>query len=1026
MSSPLKSQHLQNISASVSRWICRFSSLALSICAISGWTQAAFAEGSRELTNNTGYRPYLEYYLNEPFLNTPIARRSRIRVFANPGETIYLGSSAVGIGAGIINYTRPNGSTGSCGNTGLIANRAQELAGPQIQASNPQGYSPCEVEVADGQGGVWEIDFVSPDPNVSAFGNDPPAILANAPTSWTQPTDLAVVTAWDVTVAQGSTPIPGRAYANYLSLNLGGDGLPLRSQAFILTDEGYQYQIDLNGLQPFGFIFFANNKGFTANPNGDPIYQSVPLVGSNVYNPDQPDFGTDVTYKIFFNKPNNDLPQSAPINPASAPATTPGSVWLLTPAVVPPTPTDFKFIGTEGTSGQAGTTAPLGGNFSFNTPASGSYQIILDLNQDKTYGNANDRVLVGTADVGINTVPWDGLDANGATIPPSNIAYGAQIALSAGEIHFPFLDPESNPNGLKILRLNNPSPASNPPPAPDTVYYNDAPLVNNLQSPPAEAPKPLSALAGISSSNGAHAFQGSGQQGFGNDRGIDTWTYYPSTLTNLEQGITISEADLQIQKTLVTNPVVAGSPVTYTLTVTNNGPSNVTGATVTDNVPAQITGVTWTCAITTGTGSCGQASGTGNAINTTVNLNSGAVATYTVTGAISPITPSGELSNTATVTRPNDVTDPNPNNNTSSTTTTIQPNPVTPTGIKSVRLVTDADASASVTTGDTVEFTITYVNNSATPVTNFLATDSIDASKLSFVAGSYSFTASGTGTTVTQNPNYNGTTDPNLTNSTSLGTLSGNGGRVVIKFQAIITAAAGVQISNQAVATSTGGTVNSSVTDAIQGNGDLPQIVDDGIDQGNLANTGDDDPTVLTVASPGNGNLRLVKRITSVTRNGAPLSGVNFNSFVDDPNSDNDNAAGWSQLSPIGVSTIAAETALRSGDEVEYTIYFLSDGTAPANNVRFCDPIPTGTTFSADSFGAGTGISVNRAGTIASRTNASDADEGTFFSPLTPLPTGNGCPNQNNADGAVIVNLGNISNATSSNYGFTRFRVKID
>jgi uncharacterized repeat protein (TIGR01451 family) len=1009
----------------LSRWSRLGGSLALAICAISATTEVAYAEGSRELTNNPGNRPFLEYR-NAPFETTDIPRRTRIRVFAKAGETIYLGSSAVGVGVGEIIYRPPNSNAfTSCGaGIGKIDNRAQELAGPV--PVNPQGYSPCAITAAQTSSagdGIWEIDFVSPDPqsNNNPYENSPNAPQIQNSYSWTatdQLNNVPWVLAWDVTVANGNQPIRGRAYANYLSLNLGANGRSLQSKAFVLTDEGYLYQIDLNRLDPFGFIFFANNKGFTANPTSGPIYQSVPLIGSNVYNPDQPDFGTDVTYKIFFNRPDDPLsklPPEAPISPASG-----GKTWLLTEAVKPPKPEKFTFTGTEGTNNQAGTTDPLGGTFSFNTPAQGSYRIILDLNGDEKFGTGNDRVLVGVAASGFNTVPWDGLDANGANVSASNIPYGAQIVLSAGEIHFPFLDPENNPEGLIIQRLNEPDAPTLPAPDPYEVYYNDAPLTNNQQV--AGAPTPVNALGGVSSINGAHEFTNL----FGDNRGIDTWTYYPSTITDLAQGITISEADLQIQKTLVTNPVVAGSPVTYTLTVTNNGPSNVTGATVTDNVPSQVTGVTWTCAITTGTGSCGQASGTGNAINTTVNLNSGAVATYTVTGAISPITPSGELSNTATVTRPKDVTDPNPNNNTSSTTTTIQPNPVTPTGIKSVRLVTDADASASVTTGDTVEFTITYVNNAPTPVTNFLATDSIDATKLSFVAGSYSFTASGTGTTVTQNPNYNGTTDPNLTNSTTLGTLSGNGGRVVIKFQAIITAAAGVQISNQAVATSTGGTVNSSVTDAIQGNGDLPQIVDDGINQGNLPNTGDDDPTVLTVASFGNANLRLVKRITSVTRNGSPLSGINFNSFVDDPNSDNDNASGWSQLSPLGVSTIAAETALRSGDEVEYTIYLLSDGTAPANNVRFCDPIPTGTTFLPDSFSSGAGISVNRAGTIAPRTNVSDADEGTFFSPLAPLPAGNACPNQNNADGAVIVNLGNISNATGSNYGFTRFRVKIN
>jgi uncharacterized repeat protein (TIGR01451 family) len=1000
-----------------SRWSRLCGSLALAICAISAGSEVAYAEGSRELTNNTGDRPYLEYYETATFLDTPIPRRSRIRVFANAGEIIYLGSSAIGVGVGEIRYRPPNSITfTSCvAGVGKIQNREQELAGPA--PLNPVGYTPCIItaaQTAAAGAGIWEIDFVSPNPTNAAINNNPPPVLANA--NWTQP-NTGVVTAWDVTVANGNEPILGRAYANYLSLNLGGNGQSLQSEAIILTDEGYLYRIKLNRLDPFGFIFFANNKGFTPTPTGGPIYQSVPLAGSNVYNPDQPDFGTDVTYKIFFNRPRpRNLPRSAPISPASG-----GQTWLLTPAVAPPTPKDFTFTGTEGTSGQAGTTDPLGGTFSFNTPAQGSYRIVLNLNGDTVFGNGNDRVLVGVAESGVNTVPWDGLDANGANVSANDVPYGAQIVLSAGEIHFPFLDPENNPEGLIIQRLNEPNVATLPTPNPFEVYYNDAPLTNNQQV--AGAPTPVNALGGVSSINGAHGFTNL----FGNDRGIDTWTYYPSTVTALETGIRISAADLQIQKTLVTNPVVAGSPITYNITVTNNGPSNVTGATVTDTVPAQITGVTWTCAITTGTGSCGQASSTGNAINTTVNLNSGAVATFTVQGAISPTTLSGELTNTATVTRPNDVTDPNPDNNTSTNTTTIQPNPVTPTGIKSVRLSNDTDASGSVTTGDIVEYTITYFNGAPTPVTNLLVTDRIDTSKLRFVPGSYSFTASGAGTTVTGNPNFNGTTDQNLTNPTSLGNLGGNGSQVVIKFQAVITAPAGTQILNQATATSTGGTVDLSVSDAAQNEGDLPQVIDDGNNQGNLPNPADDEPTVVNVGgNAGNPRLRLVKRITSVTRNGAPLNGINFNSFVDDPNSDDDNAAGWSQLSPIGVSTIAAETALRSGDEVEYTIYLLSDGTAPANNVRFCDPIPTGTTFLPDSFASGAGISVNSAGTIATRTNASDADEGTFLSPLAPLPAGNACPNQNNADGVVTVNLGNISNAGGSNYGYIRFRVKVN
>ena len=106
------------------------------------------------------------------------------------------------------------------------------------------------------------------------------------------------------------------------------------------------------------------------------------------------------------------------------------------------------------------------------------------------------------------------------------------------------------------------------------------------------------------------------------------------------------EADLAVTKTDGSATATAGSAVSYTVTVSNSGPSNVTGATFTDTVPAALTGVTWACAITSGSGACGAASGSGNAIATTVSLNAGAVATYTVAGSLAAGA-SGTLANTA-------------------------------------------------------------------------------------------------------------------------------------------------------------------------------------------------------------------------------------------------------------------------------------------------------------------------------------------------------------------------------------------
>ncbi|NJP09950.1 MAG: DUF11 domain-containing protein [Leptolyngbyaceae cyanobacterium RU_5_1] len=163
----------------------------------------------------------------------------------------------------------------------------------------------------------------------------------------------------------------------------------------------------------------------------------------------------------------------------------------------------------------------------------------------------------------------------------------------------------------------------------------------------------------------------------------------------------------------------------------------------------------------------------------------------------------------------------------------------------------------------------------------------------------------------------------------------------------------------------------------------------------------------------GAAGFRIVKRITDVTRGGATLSGVNFNTVVDDPNSTDDNAPGWSQIPLLGVLALDASNPVRSGDEVTYTVYFLSDGSAPALDTSICDPIPGGTTFVLNSLQLKLG-------------NATPGSIGNFFTPLAPLPENNSCPNQTNPNGATIVNLGTVSNTAGSNFGFVRFRVRVN
>ncbi len=158
-------------------------------------------------------------------------------------------------------------------------------------------------------------------------------------------------------------------------------------------------------------------------------------------------------------------------------------------------------------------------------------------------------------------------------------------------------------------------------------------------------------------------------------------------------------------------------------------------------------------------------------------------------------------------------------------------------------------------------------------------------------------------------------------------------------------------------------------------------------------------------------NLRLVKRITNVLRGNTPISGVAFNQFEDDSNDEDDNRLNsFPQSSPVGITRL--ETPVVSGDIVEYTIYFLSEGGEALQNVRVCDLIPDGTTFVDGS------IAVNGGG--------NGADNGDFSSPLAPIPANfqNICTNGTPANGAVLTNLGTLP--AGGQFGFVRFRVRVN
>ncbi len=571
-------------------------------------------------------------------------------------------------------------------------------------------------------------------------------------------------------------------------------------------------------------------------------------------------------------------------------------------------------------------------------------------------------------------------------------------------------------------------------------------------------------------------------------------------------------ANLSITKTDSVDPITPGNNLTYAITVTNSGGIAATNAVMNDPLPAGITfqSITtpsgWTCAIP-----AVGATGTVNCTNPSFAIGS---ATFTVVVKVNP-SQTANLSNTATIASSTLDTDTSNNSATQTTNvqtsadlrlsktatpaspavgstfnytitmtndgpsaaTNIQARDALPTGITYLSHTTTTGTYSNSTglwniptlaSGSNTTLTITARRDSSTATVNTAEIIAADQTDLDSPHGNQVVgeddqdsvtvpdqlvdlavdkTVSNPSPALGQNVTFTITvTNPSSSGITATGVGLSDLLPTGLTYQSNTTSQ-GSYIPVTGVwsvgSLSPGTTVTLTVTATVNALGTITNTAQlSALDQTDPDPSNNSESAILTAANL-TPNLRLVKRITAI--NGNTINTVIDPTTTADPN---DNAPNW----PAGYLRGAINAGIvRPSDQVEYTIYFLSDGDSSVRRVRLCDLVPSNNTFITTAFngltptdgglpGADTGMTLSIGSTAPTvyltNVGGDGQDRGQFLAPNTSVPAP--CGPGSNTNGAVVVDVvtdtttpSNLPNATApgvptGSYGFIRFRAKVN
>lgn len=422
--------------------------------------------------------------------------------------------------------------------------------------------------------------------------------------------------------------------------------------------------------------------------------------------------------------------------------------------VVDTLPSDVTFVSATGgtvTGGTVGTSNPV--TINLGTMAANETKTVnVTVNVSQTAATTiNNSVLVRSTET---TAGFDSNTANNTDTEPTSTEAVIDLAITKADSADPVIPGQplvytmvvtnNGPSAATLVRMTDNLPdgiqvtsanstvgtVTIPPSAQDTTAANNDDLVVNIGNLASGATATITVNATVLP---------------GTTGTLTNVASVASTDTSLTENITTNNTDtettaltpridLRIAKTDSIDPAIAGNALTYTITVTNDGPSTATNVVMSDTLPA---GVTFT------SGTASQGTVTNNAGVVTGNLGTlapNASATVTLVVGVNAAT-RGTITNTSTVQATE--TEVSTTNNSASQDTAINAN---------VDLaITKVDSVDPATAGGPLNYTMVVTNNGPSTATNVVVADTLP-STLTFGSGSSTVgTVTNAGNAVTAN-----------------------------------------------------------------------------------------------------------------------------------------------------------------------------------------------------------------------------------------------------------------------------------